>query len=295
MMYAEQKSRMITAIELECCIYSALLGEVYTTPKPGLVDCHDTGAHQDMDVHTFERSAEAITPYISRMFYRGYHWIGKEERLFEEIRKIGIQAEHAMYDSTDGVNTHKGLIFTMGILAAAAGNCYQKEHCFEAGRILKKAASMTAGPLEEEFQRMGEHEPITHGEILFREYGEKGIRGEAQKGFPIIGKTALPVLRSTRMMGMDTNRSNIQVLLAIMSELNDTNVWSRGSYHEMQWLKEQAAEICRQGGVFLEAGIRKIEELNELCIRKNLSPGGAADILAASLFLYYLENLMQEE
>lgn len=60
MMYAEQKNRMITAIELECCIYSALLGEVYTTPKPGLVDCHDTGAHQDMNVHTFERSAEAI-------------------------------------------------------------------------------------------------------------------------------------------------------------------------------------------------------------------------------------------
>lgn len=295
MMYAEQKNRMITAIELECCIYSALLGEVYTTPKPGLVDCHDTGAHQDMNVHTFERSAEAITPYISRMFYRGYHWIDKEERLFEEIRKIGIQAEHAMYDSTDGVNTHKGLIFTMGILAAAAGNCYQKEHCFEAERILKKAASMTAGPLEEEFQHMAEREPVTHGEILFQKYGEKGIRGEAQKGFPIISKTALPVLRSTRMMGMDTNRSNIQVLLSIMSELNDTNVWSRGSYREMQWLKEQAAEICRQGGAFLESGIRKIEELNEVCIHKNLSPGGAADILAASLFLYYLENLMQEE
>ncbi len=290
-MYAEQKSRMITAIELECCIYSALMGEVYTTPKPGLVDRHDTGAHQDMNVHMFERSAEAITPYISRMFYRGYHWIGKEERLFEEIRKIGIQAEHAMYDSTDGVNTHKGLIFTMGILAAAAGNCYQREASFETDKILRKAASMTAGSLEEEFQRMAERKPVTHGEILYQKYGEKGIRGEAQKGFPIISRTAMPVLRSTRMMGMDTNRSNIQVLLAIMSELNDTNVWSRGSYHEMQWLKEQAAEISRQGGAFFETGIRKIEELNKVCIQKNLSPGGAADILAASLFLYYLERL----
>lgn len=292
-MYAEQKSRMITAIELECCIYSALMGEVYTTPKPGLVDRHDTGAHQDMNVHTFERSAEAITPYISRMFYRGYHWIGKEERLFEEIRKIGIQAEHAMYDSTDGVNTHKGLIFTMGILAAAAGNCYQREASFETDKILRKAAAMTAGPLEEEFQRMAERKPVTHGEILYQKYGERGIRGEAQKGFPIISRTAMPVLRSTRMMGMDTNRSNIQVLLAIMSELNDTNVWSRGSYHEMQWLKEQAAEISRQGGAFFETGIRKIEELNKVCIQKNLSPGGAADILAASLFLYYLERLFK--
>ena len=154
---------------------------------------------------------------------------------------------------------------------------------------------MTTAPLEEEFQHIAEHEPVTHGEILFHEYGEKGIRGEAQKGFPIIEKIALPVLRSTRMMGMDTNRSNIQVLLSIMAELNDTNVWSRGSYQEMQWLKEQAAEICRQGGVFFETGLRKTEELNRLCIDKNLSPGGAADLLAASLFLYYLENLTQEE
>ena len=194
-----------------------------------------------------------------------------------------------------GVNTHKGLIFTMGILAAAAGNYYQQEHSFDAERILKKVSAMTTAPLEEEFQHIAEHEPVTHGEILFHEYGEKGIRGEAQKGFPIIEKIALPVLRSTRMMGMDTNRSNIQVLLSIMAELNDTNVWSRGSYQEMQWLKEQAAEICRQGGVFFETGLRKTEELNRLCIDKNLSPGGAADLLAASLFLYYLENLTQEE
>lgn len=294
-MYAGQKSRMVTAIELECCIYSALLGEVYTTPKPGLVDCHDTGAHRDMDVHTFEKSSEAITPYISRMFYSGYNWIRRPEELFAKIRKIGMQAEQAMYENTNGVNTHKGLIFTMGILAAAAGNYYQQEHSFDAERILKKVSAMTTAPLEEEFQHIAEHEPVTHGEILFHEYGEKGIRGEAQKGFPIIEKIALPVLRSTRMMGMDTNRSNIQVLLSIMAELNDTNVWSRGSYQEMQWLKEQAAEICRQGGVFFETGLRKTEELNRLCIDKNLSPGGAADLLAASLFLYYLENLTQEE
>lgn len=294
-MYAGQKCRMITDLELECCIYSALLGEVYTTPKPGLVDCHDTGAHRDMDVHTFERSTEAITPYIARMFYRGYNWSGSEKELFARIRKIGLQAEQAMYESTDGINTHKGLIFTMGILAAAAGNYYQQEHSFDTEKILKKVSTMTTDLLEEEFQRMAEREPVTHGEILFREYGEKGIRGEAQKGFPIIEKIALPVLRSTRRMGMDTNRSNIQVLLSIMAELNDTNVWSRGSYQEMQWLKEQAAEICSQGGVFFETGIRKVEKLNRLCIEKKLSPGGAADLLAASLFLYYLENFMQKE
>lgn len=93
-----------------------------------------------------------------------------------------------MYENTNGVNTHKGLIFTMGILAAAAGNYYQQEHSFDAERILKKVSAMTTAPLEEEFQHIAEHEPVTHGEILFHEYGEKGIRGEAQKGFPIIEK-----------------------------------------------------------------------------------------------------------
>lgn len=292
-MYAECERRCITAIELECCIYSALMGEVYTTPKPGLVDRADTGAHSDMDVQTFERSSEAITPYLSRMFYCGTGWLGSPEGLFGEIRKIGIQAEKAMFEATDGVNTHKGLIFTMGILCAAAGNCYQKKHCFDTDRILELAAEMTEKPLEEEFKKMETHAPQTHGELLYRKYGEKGIRGEAQKGFPILKNVALPTLRSTRILGLDANRSNITVLLAVMSKLNDTNVWSRGSREEMEWLKKQAEKILAQGGALLGSGIEKVEELNELCIQKNLSPGGAADILAAGLFLYYLESLSQ--
>lgn len=292
-MYAECERRCMTAIELECCIYGSLMGEVYTTPKPGLVDREDTGAHTDMDVSTFERSAEAVTPYLSRMFYRGSQWIGTPESLFKEIRKIGIQAEKAMFEATDGVNTHKGLIFTLGILCAAAGNCYQKEHCFDTDRILQTASEMTEKPPEEEFREMERREPVTHGEILYRRYGEKGIRGEAQKGFPILKNVALPTLRSTRMTGFDANRSNITVLLAVMSSLNDTNVWSRGSYEEMEWLKKKAAEILKQGGALFDAGIRRVKELNRLCIQKNLSPGGAADILAASLFLYYLERLSQ--
>lgn len=292
-MYAECEHRCITAIELECCIYSALMGEVYTTPKPGLVDCADTGAHTDMDVQTFERSSEAITPYLSRMFYCGIQWIRSPEELFIEIRKTGIQAEKAMFEVTGGVNTHKGLIFTMGILCAAAGKCYQKDHRFDTDRVLEMASKMTEKPLEEEFKRMEIRVPQTHGELLYHKYGEKGIRGEAQKGFPIIRNVALPTLRSTRMLGFDANRSNITVLLAVMSELNDTNVWSRGSLEEMEWLKQKAAELLKHGGAFFNSGVKKVQELNALCIQKNLSPGGAADILAASLFLYYLESLSQ--
>ena len=103
--------------------YCALLEEVYTTPKPGLVDLYSNGAHSDMDVHTFERSAQALYPWFVQMAMQGYSFFGTPEELFLEIRKTGLEAEKAMYTATNGVNTHKGLIFTLGIFCAAAGRC----------------------------------------------------------------------------------------------------------------------------------------------------------------------------
>ena len=139
---------------------------------------------------------------------------------------------------------------------------------------------------------MSQRTPVTHGEILFQKYKERGIRGEAQKGFPITGETALPLMRQYRAIGLDENRSNINVLLRIMMELKDTNVWSRGSYADVIWIQEQAEKIWKPGGVFFETGMKKIEKLNQECIRRNLSPGGAADLLAATLFLYQLEKMI---
>lgn len=290
-MYAAAEARMVTAIEIDCCIRSALLGEVYTTPKPGLVDCKDNGAHKDMDVALFETSTSAITPYISRMLFTGYMWKGTPENLFKEIRRVGIFAEKAMLQATEGVNTHKGMIFTMGILAAAAGKIYQKERYFHTDRIFDLVSEMTGDLLEKEFREMDRRTPVTHGEILYRNYRERGIRGEAQKGFPVIRNIALPLLMECRGAGLDENSTNIHVLLKIMTELNDTNVWTRGSFEEMKWLQKEAEKVLRAGGAFFENGRKKLRELNRICILKNLSPGGAADILGASLFLYHLSRL----
>ena len=97
--------------------YQALLEEVYTVPKPGLVDPYSCGAHTDMDVQTFERSAEALYPWFVRMAYQGYQLTCTPEDLFREIRKTGMLAEEAMYRATGHVNTHKGMIFTLGIFS----------------------------------------------------------------------------------------------------------------------------------------------------------------------------------
>lgn len=341
-------------------VRNALLGEVYATPKPGLVDRRDTGAHRDMNYETFLASTEAITPYMVRMFAEGMDATAAghtPEEVFQAIRGIGLEAERAMYAATAGVNTHKGMIFTMGIVLAAAGILYaRREEAAErpvdddvtpaalasadvqpmaaAGvpvmpgstiisgqltvdAILDRTRQMTARSMAEDFRKMLGHPPKTHGERLFQAYGERGIRGQAMEGFPILRDTAVPWLRRFQNIGTDAelqrditaqatlrrgllqdtgsmhaehfeNAVHVSTLIAIMSVLNDTNVFIRSSYEDMCWLQAESSTILGMGAMFTEEGVRAIEALNTACIEKNISPGGAADILAVAILLLKL-------
>ena len=119
-------------------IRNALLGEVFTTPKPGLVDLWDSGAHRDMNWITFQKSTDAITLYLVEMYEAGYEAAEEKENILEDlffiIRRIGQRAEKAMYQATEGVNTHKGIIFSMGIICAAYGYCNGKNRHTQIGR-----------------------------------------------------------------------------------------------------------------------------------------------------------------
>lgn len=365
---------------MERAIREALMGEVRTSPKPGLVDQIDCGAHTDMDLHTFERSTEAIVLYLADMFMAGFvpeteaaeekleieeldaaevpeaaeDTAGaegaetEEERLFRKIRRIGVEAEKAMFAATEGVNTHKGMLFTMGIVLAAAGLHFRREYSGEAllavdtemlGRVRlglseREGENVETGPfaqevlwlcrdmcrriLGEEFEAMEKREPVTHGEKLFREYGERGIRGQAEQGFPILREVAFPEMekyraplpelrggiRMHRLLWREMssaenpwesevylNAVNLQVLLRVMSELNDTNVVTRSSYEEMKQLQEESRRILGLGGGFTEQGMEALLALNQSCIQRNISPGGAADILAVSILLWRLQEL----
>ena len=338
-------------------VRNALLGEVYATPKPGLVDRRDTGAHRDMNYETFLASTEAITPFMVRMFAEGMDATAAghtPEEVFRAIRGIGLKAERAMYAATDGVNTHKGMIFTMGIVLAAAGILHaradktsgllaEKESqpgddvtpealaaeaaaISETGvitgqitvdAILDRTRQMTARSMAEDFRKMLGHPPKTHGERLFQTYGERGIRGQAMEGFPILRDTAVPWLRRFQNICTDAelqhdisaqatlrrgllqdigsmhaehfeNAVHVSTLIAIMSVLNDTNVFIRSSYEDMCWLQAESSTILSMGAMFTEEGVRAIEALNTACIGKNISPGGAADILAVAILLLKL-------
>lgn len=295
--YQMQSGKMLAQVKDIIC--GSLLEEVQTTPKPGLVDLWDTGAHLDMDCQTFEKSAKAITPYLTQMFGIGYYGYSNDkkescERLFLEIRKVGKRAEQAMFQATGGVNTHKGIIFTMGILAAASGLSMKVNGQMDMEKVFLYVQRMTERILEQEIEDIEKRKPVTHGEILFAASGERGIRGEAQKGFPIITRTAYPVLKALRECGYDENNCNIQMLLEVIGVLNDTNVLSRGGKEQLVWIKQTAQNILQQGGAFSVTGQLELREFNQECIRRNLSPGGAADILAATLYLYYMEKMFGE-
>lgn len=279
---------------IEKMIYEALVEEVMTTPKPGLVDGHDNGAHMDMEPITFVKSAAVISPYLTQMFELGCGWKKELKELFSCIRMIGMKAENAMYLATDGINTHKGMIFSMGILSTAAGYIWQHTGKFDYRAILKITQSMTEEILEAEFQEMKRKQPKTNGERLYHKYGERGIRGEVQRGFPIIKEVAYPLLNQYLSEGQEKNRSYINVLLAIAEKLNDTCILSRSSDIELRWFQKRVKEILKLGGAFSEDGMEEIVKLNKECIKKHISPGGAADLLACTILLWKLEKYEEQ-
>ena len=156
----------------------ALLEEVYTAPKPGLVDPYSNGAHDDMDLALFEKSAACLESYFAEMARLGMEYWDEQELLFQKIRRVGIQAEKAMFQVTDGVNTHKGAIFTLGILAAAAGACLERDETlsFDAWMVMEQ--EMVSRTLMEEIRELsGRKVPESHGHrnLIMHEIGRAHV------------------------------------------------------------------------------------------------------------------------
>ena len=274
-------------------ISQALMEEVYTTPKPGLVDREDTGAHTDMNCQTFQKSTEAIAEDLAAMFVAGYSWEAAPETLFPLLRERGKKTEEKMFAATGGVNTHKGIIFTIGILATAAGISLRNFGTIESEDVCRISLEMTKKELEQDLRKLKQSSGITHGEKIYCHLGEKGVRGLAMSGYPILCERTVPHMKQYIANNRDQNQINVQILLEIIGELTDTNVISRTSEKEMRWLQTEARAILKTGGAFCAEGLQKVRELNQICIRKNMSPGGAADLLAATIFLCRMETLME--
>lgn len=277
------RDAVLTCIERS--LFFGLTEEVCTTPKPGLVDLNDSGSHRDMNVNTFEKSTRAVLPYLVKMTDIGLYYAQESGRIFPEIRKTGKAAERAMLDATGGVNTHKGAVFTLGILASMVGCMEGKKEEIRLQKLFSEVRKEVSLFLREDFERMARGTPKTHGEILFQKYGIRGIRGEALNGFPSLAYVGIPAMKKAVREQPDLNAAKLYVLLSLMSSLTDTNILTRAGFEALDGVKKQAGKFLNRYAVINADAIHELEQMNREYIRRNISPGGSADLLAAVLFL----------
>lgn len=262
----------------------ALLKEVCLSPKPGLVDSINSGAHHDMDFDTFMRSIVAITPYLEQFYRHGRSANNESEPdLLLGLRKIGLACEQAMFSATGQVNTHKGGIFAFGLLLGAIGQLEIQQQTVNYQTICQKVAQICQGIVDKELVQ--KQTATTVGENLFKQYHLTGARGEAESGYITVRNIALPIYLDMREHGYDEETSLLQTLLYLLAHNNDTNLVSRGGIDGLQFVQRAAKSLIDQGGMRHHTSRAKLANLDRQFIARHLSPGGSADLVAITWFL----------
>lgn len=264
--------------------YFALNQEVNTTPKPGLVDKNNNGSHKDMGLRHFFMSANALRPFFYQMAEAGMKTREMDAKeTFKRIRIIGIEAEKTMFSATGGINTHKGAIFSMGLLCAAAGRTSPAQWGGES--LLNECARMAKGIVAEDFSGVNAENAKTAGEKIYAQYGITGVRGHAEAGFPAVRDVGLPIFKAAMQNSLSANHAGCITLLHLIANTDDTNLIHRSS-------RARQLEIRKEIKDYLNSNpyptIESIYELDKRFIKENLSPGGSADLLA---MVYFLSNL----
>lgn len=272
----------------------SLLYEVSASPKPGLVDRFNQGAHTDMDFFTFMASSASLTHYFFNCAVEGMKYSGQNpEKLFGDLRDFGIGAEKAMFEATEGVNTHKGLIFSLGIICAAASCCMLENEveCVDTDTLCTKVSQMTQGLCSRELEFISKSDGLTYGEKTYRIYGFKGIRGEVEEGFPTVRNCSLPVFKKLKSQRtLHINDILVETLLQLMAVNEDTNIAARHNMEALEYVKQYASRVLESGGMLTPQGVQMIYEMDKEFIRKNISPGGSADLLAVTVMFDLLSE-----
>ncbi len=258
--------------------YGALIREVNVTPKPGLVDRNNSGAHKDMDIRHFFASATALRPYFCACAEEGF--LTRDlpaAEILPRLRPKGLEAEQTMYKATFGANTHKGAIFSLGLLCAAAGRIPPHQWTEEA--LLAQCGEFCRGITGE----LAVETPHTAGERQFSQYGLTGVRGQAEAGFPAVSQVGLPILREALSRGLSENDSLAVTLLHLIAATDDTNLIRRGGRDAQLALKVQLSRMLKDTPF---PSMDEILQLDQQFIQKNLSPGGSADLLALICFIH---------
>ncbi|WJV62022.1 triphosphoribosyl-dephospho-CoA synthase CitG [Pectobacteriaceae bacterium CE70] len=272
-----------------CCVSQALLNEVILTPKPGLVDKRNCGAHDDMNLELFVRSTEAIIGWMPNFYDMG--WFSADidaERILQMLRPIGFACEEAMFSATKGVNTHKGAIFAFGLLCAAAGRLHALRQPVDQNSLCGVVARFCCNLVQREL--VNNTEPRSKGERLFKQYGLSGARGEAESGFLTVRAHALPTYLRLLKENVPSDVALLQTLLHLYARNDDTNLVGRGGMNGLGFVQQHAQYLLWGGGAVSVPGRQALYAFDDELIRRHLSPGGSADLLAVTLFLSHFPS-----
>ena len=268
--------------EIGALAHRALICEANVTPKPGLVDRENSGAHRDMDLALFCKSADSLRPWFADCARIGLEKRdAAPEQVFARLRKRGIEAETAMFAATGGVNTHKGALFSLGLLCCAAAMEGEGTGVLA---ILDRAAKL-ARPALEDLTALHPGDARTGGEVQYLNSGRTGVRGEAAAGFPHARDCGLPALKRALQDGATFNEACLHALLALMACVEDSNILRRRGPEALRSVQSRAKALLMQD--FNSDDLRR---MNDDFVRENLSPGGSADLLAIAIFLYEIQN-----
>lgn len=249
--------------------------EVETWPKPGLVSHVDNGSHADMDAAMLHRSAASLAP-----FFTAIAAAAADGANMDRLRAIGIAAEAEMFAATSGVNTHRGAIFGLGLLCAAAALRDRNGAALGATARGRFSSAIAAGPVMLH----------SHGTKAGRAYGARGARGEAIDGFPSVYDIGAPALiEGLRLAPHDPEAARVHAIFALIAVVIDTNILHRGGAEGLAFAQARAREFLKQGGVAAPDWREKAAGVHAEFVARRLSPGGSADLLAMSLFVHAVE------
>jgi triphosphoribosyl-dephospho-CoA synthase len=280
----------ITARLRASCLHSALCAvrslhaELVLYPKPGLVSPVDNGSHADMDAGLFMRSLFSLRHYFILMAHAG-----AQAASFDELKQYGMQAERRMLGTTKGINTHRGAIFSLGMLCAAAGYCH--------GRMLPLSASNLRGVLLANWgaDLLAHASPavtsLSNGIRAQHLYAVNGARAEGAQGFPAVFEIGLPQLLQSLATGASASEAQLDALFQLMAQMSDTNVYHRGGADGAALVRQAAEQFMQSGGTAQTGWRSRALACHHLFVDRNLSPGGAADMLSATWFVYQLTRV----
>lgn len=271
-------SKEINAETISDYAVQALLEEVRLTPKPGLVDSDNRGCHNDLTLSLMELSAHTLKSTFKEMA-EAVKGKSPSQEVREILAAIGREGERRMLVATKGVNTHKGAIWTLGLITGASAMLLSNPGTFEI--TTQKILSMAGAIAEFEDRYM----PVlyTNGEKARRKYAIRSAREEAILGFPTLQNVAIPSF--DKYTNEDEAIQGINVLISLMASTDDTCILNRSNMEVLNQVKILSKDLIDNGGIGLPENGVKFKMLENFIIENWISPGGSADLLAATIYL----------